>query len=96
MLSVARTLQGSGFVRVVYRDYMSLRVPLSATTLAPNRPQVQAAKLCPGAIKELLSRVEECEVDHVSTAFQNLGEPTSHSPNPNYNRTDPDFSGGNL
>jgi hypothetical protein len=41
LLRSSTTLTGPGFVWVVYRDFMQLRLPLAATNLAPAFPQVR-------------------------------------------------------
>ncbi len=61
LLSTSSTLAGPGFVWVAYRDYMRLRIPLSATNLVASRP-ARAAKLSRQSIEELLALAKECEV----------------------------------
>ena len=61
VLSLSSPLQGQGHVLVVYREYMTLRIPLAATNLAPPRPEAQT-KLTFEALTELISLVEQCEV----------------------------------
>ena len=50
----------SGSAFVSYREYMVLRLPVAATTLAPSRPVI-STKLTPDAIKELLTIAEDCD-----------------------------------
>jgi hypothetical protein len=59
-LSISSPPQGEGNVLVVYK-HMALRVPVSATNLAPARPGPRT-KLTLEAVAELVSLVEECEV----------------------------------
>ena len=61
LLSTSTTLTGPGFAWVLYRDYMRLRIPLSATNLALSRPVLQT-KLAPVAIEDLIALARQCEV----------------------------------
>jgi hypothetical protein len=60
LLSISSPPQGDGHVYVVYRQYMTLRIPLSATTLAPPRP-TPPTKLTFAAVTELIMVAEQCE-----------------------------------
>lgn len=61
LVSASSTLTGPGYVWVAYRDYMRLRIPLSATNLAPSQPALQT-KFTAQAIAELIALAYECEV----------------------------------
>lgn len=61
VLAICAPLQGSGYVDVVYRQNMTLRLPLSATTLAPPR-LVPQTKLTHAAVTEIITVAEDCEV----------------------------------
>jgi hypothetical protein len=54
-------LQGYGHVLVTYREYITLRIPLAATNLAPPRPEPQT-KLTLEALTELISLAEQGEI----------------------------------
>ena len=49
-----------GFVTVIYRDPMRLRIPISATNLVPS-PQVPTSKLTLTSVTELITLAEQCE-----------------------------------
>jgi hypothetical protein len=51
-------LRAGGFVLVIYRDRMLLRIPVPATNLWPVRRAVPT-KLTPEAMVELIARVGE-------------------------------------
>jgi hypothetical protein len=61
IVSVSSPLQGQGHVLVSYREYMTLRIPSSATNLALPRPEPHT-KLTLEALTELISLAEQCEV----------------------------------
>lgn len=62
MLSVSHARHSPGFVSVIYHDFMSLRLPLPATSLAPLPSPAKNAKFTLAAIEELVSLAVECEV----------------------------------
>ena len=61
LLSLSSTLSRVEHVLVGFRGHMALRIPVSATNLAPTRP-CPRAKLTLAAITELISLAEQCEV----------------------------------
>ena len=61
VLSVANSPQSASTVTVRYRDYMRLRIPWSATSLAPPR-QLSTTKLTLAAVTELVTLARQCEV----------------------------------
>ena len=61
VLAISAPLHGSGYVDVVYRQTLTLRIPLSATTLAPPRLSSHT-KLTHAAVTELTTVAEDCEV----------------------------------
>lgn len=61
VLGICAPLQGSGYIDVAYRQNMTLRIPLSATTLAPPR-LFPPTKLTHAAVTELTTAAEDCAV----------------------------------
>jgi len=62
ILSITTPRQGSGgYVLVSYREGMTLRISLLATSLAPSQPAGQT-KLTLNALSDLISLAEQCEV----------------------------------
>ena len=51
---------GQGFVEVLYRESLRLRVPLAATDRAPFPPALPRTKLTLEAIQQLIALVKEC------------------------------------
>lgn len=60
LLSRSTAPHGPGQVLVRYRHYMTLRLPLAATTLAPARPGIPT-KLTAEAVQTLIRLAEDCE-----------------------------------
>jgi hypothetical protein len=60
LLSRSTTPHGPGQVLVRYRHFMTLRLPLAATTLAPSRPNIPT-KLTAEAVQALIRLAEDCE-----------------------------------
>src|SRR6266566_2126241 len=60
LISVSSPLHGQGSAFVSYREYMVLRLPVAATTLASSRPAL-STKLTRDAVKELVMLAEDCE-----------------------------------
>lgn len=60
VLSVSQPPQAQGHVIVAYRDFMRLRLPLAATSLAPVPTGSLRSKLTLAAVRELLALVQEC------------------------------------
>ncbi len=59
---ISRQPDSPGYVYVAYRDFMTLRIPVPATSLAtPGRNRPTRTKLTVEAIQDLLSLVERCE-----------------------------------
>ena len=61
LLSIGFSPRIPGHVLVSYREYMALRIPVSATNLASPRPTAPT-KLTLQALLELISLAEQCEV----------------------------------
>ena len=61
MFSLGTLARSAGFVTVIYRDPMRLRIPLSATDLAPAR-QGPLSKLTLAAVTELVTLAEQGEL----------------------------------
>jgi hypothetical protein len=61
LLSIGVSPRTPGHVLVSYREYMVLRIPVSATNLALPRPTAPT-KLTLQALLELISLAEQCEV----------------------------------
>ena len=61
LLSRSSPLAGEAHVFVAYRGDMRLKIPLSATNLAPSRP-ASTSKLTPDALLDLVALATECEV----------------------------------
>ena len=60
VLSVSHPPHGPGHVVVAYRDFMRLRLPVPATSLAPGHPAPRRTKLTRQALLDLLALVQEC------------------------------------
>jgi len=58
--SIGAPERGAINVLVVYRDYMTLRIPLIATNLVPPR-SAMPTKLTFAAVTELITLAEQCE-----------------------------------
>ncbi len=56
LIRFSTTLTGPGFVWVVYRDFMQLRIPLASTNLVPDHPTTPTT-FTEQAIADLLSLV---------------------------------------
>lgn len=61
LLSISSAQQSDGFVQVIYRQYIALRIPIPATNLVPSQPRSQT-KLTLAALTELIELAEQCEV----------------------------------
>ena len=59
--SLAAPERGASHVLVVYRDYMTLRIPLQATTLIPTQPATPT-KLTLDAVQELVILAEQVQL----------------------------------
>ena len=55
---IGDTWHGASHVFVVYRQHMTLRIPLAATTLLPTRPHLRT-KLTLDAVQELVTLAEQ-------------------------------------
>jgi hypothetical protein len=51
---------GEGFVEVLYREAIRLRIPLTATDRAASPPALPRTKLTLAAVRELIALVKEC------------------------------------
>jgi hypothetical protein len=60
IISVSHPPQHAGHVVVAYRDFMRLRLPLLATSLAPSCASPSRTKLTRKALLDLLALVQEC------------------------------------
>jgi hypothetical protein len=54
--------RSDGHALVAYRDRMLLRVPVAATSLAPQQPREALSKLTREALEELIALADECGV----------------------------------
>ena len=88
-------MHGPGSAFVSYRDYMVLRLPVAATTLAPSRPVI-STKLTPDAIKELLTIAEDCEALNALSTQRDLEALAPRTATPDQRRTLDDPTGGTL
>ena len=61
LLHVSSAPNAVGYVYVVHREYMTLRIPRDATNLAPARSTLET-KLTVAAVEQLVSVAGECEV----------------------------------
>lgn len=61
VLSMTHPPGGPGHVLVAYRHGTRLRIPVSATDLAPDAPPPPRTKLTRAALLDLLSLVQECD-----------------------------------
>ena len=59
-ISVSHPPQHVGHVVVAYRDFMRLRLPVLATSLAPSCASSSRTKLTRKALLDLLALVQEC------------------------------------
>ena len=60
VFSLGLSARSVGFVTVIYRDPLRLRIPISATNLAPT-PQVPTSKLTFSSVTELITLAKQCE-----------------------------------
>ncbi len=93
LISVSSPLHGPGSVFVSYREYMVLRLPVTATTLAPSRPVV-STKLTSEAIKEFMTIAEDCEALNALSPKRDLDAPVPRTTTPSQRRTLDDSTGG--
>ena len=61
MRQIGDTQRGARHVFVVYREYMTLRIPLQATTLLPTRPTTPT-KLTRDAVLEFVTLAEQGQI----------------------------------
>jgi len=61
VLSISHPPQRPGHVVVAYRDFMRLRLPVLATSLASTQPAALRTKLTRAALLDLLALLKECE-----------------------------------
>jgi hypothetical protein len=90
---VSSPLHGPGNVLVSYREYMTLRLPVTSTTLAASRP-VLSIKLTHVAVKELVTIAEDCEVLNALSAKPDLEASSTRTATPDHQRTLVDPTGG--
>ena len=95
LISVSSPLHGLGHVLVSYRGYMTLRLPVTSTTLALSRP-VLSIKLTYAAVKELVTIAEDCEALNALSAKPDLEAASTRTATPDQRRTLVDPSGGTL
>ena len=58
--SISAPERGGSYVLVLYRDIFTLRIPLSASNLAPPRP-ASCTKLTCDSVAQLITLAEQCE-----------------------------------
>jgi len=80
-------------VFVSYRGYMTLRLPVTSTTLAASRPVIYT-KLTYAAVKELLTIAEDCEALNALSAKPDLEASSTRTATADQRRTLVDPSGG--
>lgn len=82
VLSITSPLNSSGHVFVAYRQKMVLRIPVTATNLAPPRVLL-LSKLTSQAVEEFISLARQCEVlcqpDHKSSGADSLPRSNNNS-----------------
>ena len=78
---------------VSYRGYMTLRLPVTSTTLGSSRPVI-STKLTYAAIKELLTIAEDCEVLNALSAKPGLEASSTSTATADQRRTLVDPKGG--
>jgi hypothetical protein len=61
LFSISTSLRAVGYVDVIYRGYMRLRIPVAATQLAPARKNL-GTKLTLESMTELVALAHQCEV----------------------------------
>ena len=93
LISVSSPLHGPGNVLVSYREYMTLRLPVTSTTLASSRP-VNSTKLTYAAVKELLTIAEDCEALNALSAKPDLEASSTRTATSDQRRTLVDPRGG--
>jgi len=86
-------LQGGGSVFVSYRGYMTLRLPVTSTTLGSARPVI-STKLTSAAVKELLTIAEDCEALNALSAKPGLEASSTSTATADQRRTLVNSSGG--
>ena len=94
LISMSSPLHGPGSAFVSYREYMVLRLPVAATTLAPSRPVI-STKLTPDAIRSL-TIAEDCEALNALSAQRDLEALAPRTATPDQRRTLDDPTGGTL
>jgi hypothetical protein len=78
VLSISHPPQRPGHVIVAYRDFMRLRIPVSATELAGDHASAPRTTFTRAALRELLALLKECD-----GSCPNDHEPSgAGSPNP--------------
>ena len=78
---------------VSYRGYMTLRLPVTSTTLGASRPVI-STKLTHAAVKELLTIAEDCEALNALSAKPDLEASSTSTATADQRRTLVDPSGG--
>jgi hypothetical protein len=78
---------------VCYREYMTLRLPVTSTTLAVSRP-VLSCKLTHAAVKELVTIAQDCEVLNALSSQPDLEASSVGTATPDHQRTLVDPRGG--
>ncbi|MCA1837306.1 MAG: hypothetical protein LC674_00510, partial [Actinobacteria bacterium] len=74
-----------GHVFVSFRGYITLRIELQATSLAPSpRPALPATKLTLQAVTELAQLAEECEVLYAKPTQGSVGKTLPRTPDPSH------------
>ena len=61
VLSISHPPQRPGHVVVAYRDFMRLRIPVQATSLASDQTSRPRTKWTRAALRDLLTLMKECD-----------------------------------
>src|SRR5438067_6767072 len=93
LISVSSPLHGPGHVLVSHRGYMTLRLPVTSTTLASSRP-VNSTKLTYAAVKALLTIAEDCAALNALSAQPDLEASSPRTAMSDQRRTLVDPAGG--
>src|SRR5713226_3545224 len=93
LISVSSPLHGPGNVLVSYRGYMTLRLPVTSTTLASSRPVI-SIKLTYSAVKELMTIAGDCEALNALSPKPDLEASFPRTATSDHRRTLVDSPGG--
>ncbi len=93
LISVSSPLHGPGHALVSYREYMTLRLPVTSTTLGVSRPVI-STKLTYAAVKELVTIAGDCEVLDALPPKPDLEASSPRTTTSDHRRTLVDSPGG--